>query len=99
MEPASTCQYVNCLYSSYLIGCQSRLPQGATVLGTILSSDKTTISAMTGNRTAHPLLISLANLDMDFRMKGSHHAFFLVSLLPVLKFIHTNKKIRGVLEN
>jgi hypothetical protein len=99
MEPASTCQYVNCLYSSYLIGCQSRLPQGATVLGTILSSDKTTISAMTGNRTAHPLLISLANLDMDFRMKGSHHAFLLVALLPVPKFIHTNKKIRGVLEN
>jgi hypothetical protein len=48
---------------------------------------------------AHPFLISLANLDMDFRMKGSHHAFLLVALLPVPKFIHTNKKIRGVLEN
>jgi hypothetical protein len=68
-------------------------------LGTILSSDKTNISAMTGNRQAHPLLISLANLDMDFRMKGSHHAFLLIALLPVPKFIHPTEAIRGVLWN
>jgi Plavaka transposase len=66
-------------------------------LGTILSSDKTNISAMTGNRIAHPLLISLANLDLDFRMKSSHRAFLLLALLPIPKFIHRNKKIRGVL--
>ena len=54
---------------------------------------------MTGNRQAHPLLISLANLDMDFRMKGSHHAFLLIALLPVPKFIHPTEAIRGVLWN
>jgi hypothetical protein len=74
------------------------LPPGATLLGVILSSDKTTISAMTGNRMAHPLLISLANLDMDFRGKVSHHAFLLLALLPIPKFL-AKKKIRGALES
>ena len=78
---------------------QNKLPPGATLLGTVLSSDKTNISAMTGNRVAHPLLISLANLDMDFRTKSSHHAYLLLALLPVPKFLHNTKKIRGVLEN
>jgi hypothetical protein len=54
---------------------------------------------MTGNRVAHPLLLSLANLDMDFRMKASHHAFLLIALLPVPKFLHQNKRLRGVLES
>ena len=74
------------------------MPRG-TVLGTILSSDKTTISTMTGDQTAHPLLISLANIKADYRAKSSHHAFLLLALLPVPKFISTDKSIRGVLEN
>jgi len=52
---------------------------------------------MTGNRIAHPLLISLANLNMNFRTKSSNHAFLLLALLPVSKFIHRNKRIRGLL--
>ena len=54
---------------------------------------------MTGGRVAHPLLISLANLLMDFRTKASNHAFQLLALLPVPHFIHKNRKIRGILEN
>ncbi|KAJ6556694.1 hypothetical protein B0H10DRAFT_2169607 [Mycena sp. CBHHK59/15] len=76
---------------------QEKLPKGATVLGTILSSDKTQISAMTGNRQAHPVLISLADIDMDFRMKVTHHAFLLLALLPIPKFLEKNKEIKGVL--
>lgn len=53
---------------------------------------------MTGDRTAHPLLISLANIKMDIRMKSSHHAFMLLALLPVSKLIHKDKKMRGVLQ-
>ena len=52
---------------------------------------------MTGNRIAHPLLISLANLKMNFRMKSSNHAFLLLALIPVPSFIHKNKRLRGVL--
>ena len=51
---------------------------------------------MTGNCVTHPLLISLANLDMDFQMKASNHAFLLLALLPIPSFIHTST---GVLEN
>jgi hypothetical protein len=54
---------------------------------------------MTGDRTAHPLLISLANIDMDTRMKGTNRALLLLALLPVSKFIHKNKRIRGVLQD
>jgi hypothetical protein len=54
---------------------------------------------MTGGRVAHPLLISLANLFMDFRMKGSNCAFLLLALLPIPKFIHKDRPIRGVLES
>jgi hypothetical protein len=82
--------------TNYLISKDS-LPQGATLLGTVLSSDKTNISAMTGNRIAHPLLISLANLKMNFRMKSSNHAFLLLALLPVPSFIHQKKRLRGLL--
>ena len=54
---------------------------------------------MTGGRQAHPLLISLANILMDFRMKATNHAFLLLALLPISKFIHKDRKTCGVLEN
>ena len=54
---------------------------------------------MTGNRVAHPLLISLADIVMDFQTKLSHRAFMLLAILPVPKFLHKNRRICGVLEN
>ena len=54
---------------------------------------------MTGGCVAHPLLISLANLFMDFCNKATNHAFYLLALLPVPKFIHKNRKICGILES
>lgn len=53
---------------------------------------------MTGGRVAHPLLISLANISMEFRNKASNHAFLLLALIPVPKFLHPKQKVRGVLE-
>jgi hypothetical protein len=53
---------------------------------------------MTGDRTAHPVLLSLANIHMDVRMKPSTHAFILLALLPCPKFL-VNKPTRGVLES
>ncbi|KAJ7922514.1 hypothetical protein B0H13DRAFT_2230452 [Mycena leptocephala] len=92
------------VYTEWLSGdvawrMQDSLPEGGTILGTILSSDKTQLSTMTGNRQAHPLLISLANIDMDFRMKASHHSFLLVAMVPIPKFIEKDPEIRGVLES
>jgi hypothetical protein len=72
---------------------QEKLPVGATLLGTILSSDKTNISAMTGRQQAHPLLLSLANIDLSFWMKASNRAYVLLALLPIPKFINSDQKI------
>ena len=75
------------------------LPDGATLLGVILSSDKTNISVMTGDRMAHLVLISLANIHASVRMKSSNRAFLLVALLPCPKFVMKDVAIRGVLKN
>lgn len=52
---------------------------------------------MTGDRMAHPVLISLANIAARTRMKSSHHAFVLLALLPVPKFLDQQPVVRGVL--
>jgi len=52
---------------------------------------------MSGDRMAHPLLISLANIVANFCIKSSHNAFVLLTLLPVPKFLDKNKKARGIL--
>ncbi|KAG2087543.1 uncharacterized protein F5147DRAFT_781308 [Suillus discolor] len=84
------------VYSEWLTGdsaweFQSQVPRGATILGTILSSDKTNITTMTGARVAHPLLLGLANIRMQTRMKLSSRAFLLTALLPIPQYLHPNQ--------
>ncbi|KAG2129257.1 uncharacterized protein EDB93DRAFT_1243436 [Suillus bovinus] len=106
----STCRVYTCVqkachvYTEWMTGdcaweIQSTLPVGATLLSTILSSDKTTISSLTGDHVAHPLLISLANLHMNTHSKLSTHSFVLTVLLPVPKFVHKKKHMKGVLQD
>ena len=83
----------------YSILIQTGLPLGVTLIGVILSSDKTTISAMTGDRVAYPLLISLANIKIKYRMKGLLHAFQLLVLLPVAKFLHHHLQCQSLLHD
>lgn len=52
---------------------------------------------MTGDRQAHPLLISLANLNFDFRMKSSNRAFLLLALIPIPKVVHNSSRMRSLL--
>ena len=52
---------------------------------------------MTGHHQAHPLLISLVNIDMEFHMKASNHALLLLALLPIPIFI-ANQSMKGALE-
>lgn len=54
---------------------------------------------MTGDRVAHPVLLSLANIRMDVRMKTSSHAFVLTALLLCPKFLAKDRPICGVLES
>ncbi|KAG1860979.1 hypothetical protein C8R48DRAFT_774239 [Suillus tomentosus] len=99
----STSQKLSQVYMEWMTGqhawdMQSALPHGATLLGVILSSDKTCITALTGDCVAHPLLISLANIHMNTRLKSSLNTF-LTALLPVPKFVHKNKQMKGVLQD
>ncbi|KAG1796715.1 uncharacterized protein HD556DRAFT_1441400 [Suillus plorans] len=91
------------IYSEWMMGdttwsMQSQLPDGATLLGVILSSDKTNITNMTGGHLAHLLLISLANVKMVTRNKASSNAFLLTALLPITEFLHPVKRMQSVLE-
>ena len=54
---------------------------------------------MTGDRVAHPVLLSLANIRMDIRAKSSNHAFILTALLPCPWFLVKDRAIRGALES
>ncbi|KAF9033510.1 hypothetical protein BJ165DRAFT_1410263 [Panaeolus papilionaceus] len=83
-----TCAKTMRVYTEWLSGdaawfMQEKLQPSATLLGTILLSDKTNISAGTGNCYAHPLLISLANIAAEFRNKATNHAFLLLALIPL----------------
>ncbi|KAG1766104.1 hypothetical protein EDD22DRAFT_845149 [Suillus occidentalis] len=71
---------------------------GMTLLGIILSSDKTNITNMTGGCVAHPLLISLANIKMVAQNKASSNAFLLTALLPIAEFLHLVKWMQSVLK-
>ncbi|KIM56463.1 hypothetical protein SCLCIDRAFT_132617, partial [Scleroderma citrinum Foug A] len=59
----------------------------------------TNISAMTGDRIAHPLLIGIANIKMSTHLKLSSNLFMLTALLPVLKVIYEKKHMHGVLKD
>ena len=74
--------------SSYTLPLQDMLPAGSMLLGITLSSNKTNISVMSGNQMAHPLLISLANINPEIHSKGLLHDHLLLALLLVPSFVH-----------
>ncbi|KAG2153067.1 uncharacterized protein EDB93DRAFT_1239862 [Suillus bovinus] len=80
------------VYTEWMMGNDAWDMQAAIPSGT-------NITALTGDRVAHPLLISLANIHMNIRLKSSSGAFVLTALLPVLKFVHKKKQMKGVLED
>ena len=74
---------------------QEALPPGATLLGVVLSSDKTNISVMSGNCMAYPLLISFTNIEPCIHSKTSLHAYLLLSLLSIAKFTHKHTRVHS----
>lgn len=54
---------------------------------------------MTGNRVAHPLLITLTNIHSEVHLATSSHTFSLLALLPVPNFVGVKKALHGILEN
>ena len=78
---------------------QEALPPGATTLGVVLLSDETNISIMSGNHMAHPVLISLANINACIQSKTSLHTYLLLALLPIAKFTHKDTRVRSLLQD
>ncbi|KAI6004677.1 hypothetical protein EDD15DRAFT_2155438 [Pisolithus albus] len=91
--------YEDWLSGDHASAIQDKLPEGGTVLGVILSSDKTNISVMSGNWMAYPLLISLANIAPEIRSKISMHTYLLLALLPIPKFLHKDTRVRSLLHD
>ena len=52
-----------------------------------------------GSKVTHPLLMSLANIHSAVRSKGSLHAFLPIAFLPIAKFIHPDKRMKGILSD
>ncbi|KAG2097498.1 uncharacterized protein F5147DRAFT_656310 [Suillus discolor] len=76
---------------------QEDLPDGMTLLGVVLSSDKTKVSNLAGNCYAHPLLITLANINPDDWLgplwKSGRHIILCIlhlqeSLWTSVQFLH-----------
>lgn len=72
-------------------GTQDRLHsegrEGMTVLPLIFSSDKTQLSAFSGDKTAYPVYLTLGNIPNHIRRKPSMHAQILVGYLPTSKAV------------
>ena len=54
---------------------------------------------MSGNWMAHPLLLSLENIDSAIWCKGSLHGHVLLALLPVVSFIYKKTRICSLLSD
>ncbi|KAI0342948.1 hypothetical protein BDW22DRAFT_1318377, partial [Trametopsis cervina] len=65
---------------------QLRLPDGATVIPVILSTDKTRLSQFRGDKSAWPVYLTIGNLSKETRRTPSMHGTTLLGYLPVGKF-------------
>ncbi|KZV93654.1 hypothetical protein EXIGLDRAFT_598144, partial [Exidia glandulosa HHB12029] len=61
------------------------LPDGATVLPIIISSDKTELTSFTGKRSCYPVYITLGNIAKHVRRQPSMRAQRLLAYLPTGK--------------
>ncbi|KIJ09615.1 hypothetical protein PAXINDRAFT_87235 [Paxillus involutus ATCC 200175] len=86
-------EYSEWMSSNRAWDMQSKLPNGTTLCGVILSSDKTHITNMCRGKVAHPLLISLANIKMSVHNKASSHTFLLLALMPIPNFISRMRSV------
>ncbi|KAI6009132.1 hypothetical protein EDC04DRAFT_2610724 [Pisolithus marmoratus] len=74
-----------CLFYK-LISIKDTLPEGATLVPIITTSDKTPVTRHTGSLEMHPLFLTTANIDSDICMKAIAYAWHCVAFMLTIKF-------------
>ncbi|KAI5886664.1 uncharacterized protein SCHCODRAFT_02517285 [Schizophyllum commune H4-8] len=75
---------------------QDKLGLNATVCPVILSTDKTQLSAFSGDKQAWPVYLTIGNISKDIRRQPSSRATVLVGYLPVCKLTCFREKERSL---
>ncbi|KAI0038549.1 hypothetical protein FA95DRAFT_1585466 [Auriscalpium vulgare] len=76
---------------------QAKLPDGATVVPLVFSSDKTLLTNFSGDEAAYPLYLTIGNIAKDVRRKPSCHAHMLVGYLPTPHLGHLSDAVARTL--
>lgn len=75
---------------------KKRLPNGATIVPLIISSDKTLLSNFRGDCSAWPVYLTIGNIGKETRRQVSSHATVLLGYIPIPKFDCFDEKTRSL---